>query len=389
MKGAARRVLLIYGAFNALMQFEWLRFAPITDAAARQYSVTVGAIGWLSLVFPLLFLPLAWPAGMLIDRWPVRRSLRIVALGMLAGAASRVLVPGFAGLLAGQVLIALVQPLVMALIARLARVWFAPAEQLRATSIGTLALFVGLALAFVLLPPTAAMSIASAQRVDVIVLLVFVVACFALVPADPEHAGTTAAAAPPKAARALLQPALLMLFALVFLGNGYFNAIFTWLEPMLGANGIDAEHAGYVALAMLAGGVAGMATVPAIGALRTHLRPTIAIAALLGVPLTMLLTRNGSTAVLCTTGVMLGALMLAPLPLLVDAAADLAGEAHAGLAVSTFWLAGNAGAAAVIYGFSHLADRSLWNWAGVALSMLLASEALLTIGLRPRRGRPP
>src|SRR3546814_19565639 len=74
-----------------------------------------------------------------------------------------------------------------------------------------------------------------------------------------------------------------------------------------------------------------------------------------------------------------------PLPLLVDSAADWAGEAHAGLAVSTVWLAGNAGAAAVIYGFSQLADRALWNWAGLVLSALLISEALLAPLLRPQR----
>ncbi|NKF24259.1 MFS transporter [Solimonas marina] len=385
MKGAALRVLLIYSAFNALMQFEWLRFAPITNATAEQYSVTVGAVGWLSLAFPLLFLPLALPAGALIDRWPVRRSLRAVALIMLVGCVLRVAVPGFTGLLIGQLAIAVAQPVVMALIARLARVWFPPEQHLQATSIGTLALFVGLALAFVVLPPTASLSIASAQRVDVLVMLVFAVACFVLVPADPAHDDTAGTAVAPKAARVLLQPALLVLFALIFLGNGYFNAIFTWLEPMLGASGIDAEHAGYVALAMLAGGVAGMAIVPAIATLRTHLRPTIATAALLSVPLTMLLTHGRSTGLLCGVGVILGAMMLAPLPLLVDTTADLAGEAHAGLAVSTFWLAGNAGAAAIIYGFSQLADRSLWDWAGIALSLLLAGEAVLTIGLRPRR----
>src|SRR3546814_12536146 len=123
------------------MQFEWLRFAPITNAVAAQYGVGVGAVGWLSLVFPLLFLPLALPAGVLIDRWSVRRSLRLVALVMLAGALLRVLMPGFTGLLAGQLLIALPHPLVMALIAKLALVWFAPATHLRATSIGPLPLF--------------------------------------------------------------------------------------------------------------------------------------------------------------------------------------------------------------------------------------------------------
>src|SRR3546814_19095642 len=42
--------------------------------------------------------------------------------------------------------------------------------------------------------------------------------------------------------RVLLQPRLLVLFALIFLGNGYFNAIFTWLEPMLGIDAVGAEQ---------------------------------------------------------------------------------------------------------------------------------------------------
>nr|WP_241696232.1 MFS transporter [Solimonas terrae] len=361
------------------MQFEWLRFAPITNAVAEQYGVSVGAVGWLSLVFPLLFLPLALPAGALLDRWSAQRSLRIVMLLMLAGVALRVVLPGFAGLLIGQLVIALAQPMVMALIARLVRIWFVPEQQLQATSIGTLALFVGLALAFLLLPPTARTSIAATQRIDVLVLLLFTVLGFLLVPADPDTAS------PPEdqsgswqtSAHALLQRSLLVLFALVFLGNGYFNAIFTWLEPMLAANGVDADSAGLVALAMLAGGVGGMAVVPALPALRRHLRWTIPAAALLGVPLTWLLTHLSQPHALYAVGIALGVLMLAPLPLLVDSAAEWAGEAHAGLAVSTFWLAGNAGAAAVIYGFSQLADRALWDWAGFALAALLTSEALL------------
>src|SRR3546814_5021252 len=72
---------------------------------------------------------------------------------------------------------------------------------------------------------------------------------------------------------------------------------------MLGANGIDAEHAGLIALAMLIGVVAGMAAVPAWPALRTHLRWTIPIAALLGVPLSLLLTHGSHAGALYVVGI--------------------------------------------------------------------------------------
>src|SRR3546814_15095171 len=98
----------------------------------------------------------------------------------------------------------------------------------------------------------------------------------------------------------------------------------TLFRSLLGANGIDAGHAGWMALAMRIGGVAGRAAVPAGPALRTHLRWTIPIAALLGVPLSLLLTDGSHAGALYVVGIVLGVLMLAPLPLLVDSAADWA-----------------------------------------------------------------
>src|SRR3546814_20612196 len=103
---------------------------------------------------------------------------------------------------------------------------------------------------------------------------------------------------------------------------------------MLGANGIDAEHAGLIALAMLIGGVAGMAAVPAWQALRTHLRWTIPIAALLGVPLSLSLPHGAHAGALFVVGIVLGVLILATLPMLVASAADWVGETHARLAVT-------------------------------------------------------
>jgi len=383
------RVLALYALLNALMQLQWLRFAPVANDVAAQYGVSVGTVGWLSLIFPLLFLPLALPSGAWVDRLSLRWVLRIVAGLLLAGAAARVLLPGFAGLIAGQTLIALVQPMLMSAIAPLARGWFPAGQRLQATAIGTLALFVGLGAAFVLIPLSAA-DIAGSQRVDVIALAVVAALVLLLVPRDPplsaDDEPSTLAAAQGSARFLLTQPALLVLFGLIFLGNGFFNALFTWIESMLGANGLGADAAGIVALAMLAGGVAGMVLVPALPGLRAHLRLSLSCTAIGGVPLVLLLTHLDALPLLCVIGVVLGASMLAPLPLLLDTVSELAGPRHGGLALSAFWLAGNAGAAAVIYALSYLADHQLWNLAGYAFAALLLLQALLVQALRTRRG---
>jgi predicted MFS family arabinose efflux permease len=389
---AARwRVLTLYALLNALLQFEWLRFAPVANDVAVQYGVSVGTVGWLSLIFTLLFLPLGLPSGAWVDRLSLRSGLRVVASVLLIGAVVRKLAPGFVGLMIGQTLIALVQPMVMSSMAPLARIWFKPAERLTATSIGTLALFVGLGAAFVLIPLSAG-DVAASQTVDIVGLALVAVLVFVLVPRDPPRAANdddaTIVAANQGSARYLLtQPALLLLFALIFIGNGFFNALFTWIEPMLGANGLSADASGYVALSMLVGGVAGMVFVPALPALATRLRLTLSIAALVGVPLVIVLTRLDSLTVLCVIGVVLGVIMLAPLPLLLDTVSELAGAHHGGLAMSAFWLAGNAGAAAVIYALSYLADHQLWNLAGYAFAGLLLLQLMLVQALKIKPAR--
>lgn len=39
------------------------------NRVARHYGVSVSAIGWLAEIFPLLYVVLAIPSGILLDRW--------------------------------------------------------------------------------------------------------------------------------------------------------------------------------------------------------------------------------------------------------------------------------------------------------------------------------
>lgn len=385
------RVLSIYAAASAAMQFEWLRFAPLTDAVAAQYGVGAGDIGTLSLVFPLLFLPLALPSGALVDRLSVRLSLRIAVIVMLLGALIRLAVPGFDGLLAGQAVIALVQPLLMSLVSRLVLAWFPEEQQLGATGLATMALFGGLGLAFVLVPLLSPGHVAVSLWLDGAALGVLVIAALLALPADPPTASAGPAAAGDswfRSAGALLKtPPFAAILLLIFLANGYFNAVFTWLEPLLHPQGVDASHAGLIGLLVLAGGVASMAAIGRLGSSLPVVRRVVVAAALSGVPLTALLLAGLPYPVLCAVALALGALMLGPLPLLIELVATTAGPRRAGTAVSAFWLAGNAGAAAIIAALSPIADSGRWMLGGWLLGSLLAIESVIALALL-RAGRP-
>src|SRR5580704_636148 len=111
-------VVVVYALLAAATQMLWLTYAAITTGAAKRYGVSVGAIGWLAEIFPLLYVVLAIPAGALLDRW-FRPSLAIGGMLVAAGGLVRLGGLTFAWALAGQLLIAIAQPVVMSAIGKL------------------------------------------------------------------------------------------------------------------------------------------------------------------------------------------------------------------------------------------------------------------------------
>lgn len=56
-------VVTAYAILAAMTQLLWVTFAPITTAASSEWHVSVDAVGWLSLVFPLVYVLLSIPFG--------------------------------------------------------------------------------------------------------------------------------------------------------------------------------------------------------------------------------------------------------------------------------------------------------------------------------------
>lgn len=379
MVSTRHRVLWIYTALQTLTQFEWLRFAPLTSEVASRYGVSQSQIGLLSLVFPLVFVILAVPCGALIDRIQVRTSLRIIAAGMAGAALLRVLGARYELLLSGQILFALVQPLVLPLTVRLTDVWFPENERLRATEIGTMSLFAGIGLAFVLVPAIGAAALQSSLNIDAGLLGALALLTFVVVPADPVTCVSTAAVAgaPSWSVRTWMIlrrapfPAILLL---IFLGNGYFNAIETWMESILHQRGVNAQTASVVALLMLISGIAGMGLLPIVR--RGLPIPTIlAGITLIVMVATTVLFASASFVWLCVTGLVLG-LILAPLPVLIEAVAHHAGRENAGTATNLFWLAGNGGGMVTAWALSAAADSGRWDLGEAVLIALLSIQAV-------------
>src|SRR4051812_23484557 len=125
-----------YAAVAAANQLLWLTYAPITTATAEHFGVSESAVGWLSQVFPLLYVILAIPAGLLLDRH-FRSALLTGAWLTAAGGALRLGSDTFAAALAGQLLIAVAQPLILNAVTKVAVISLPPADRTRGISLGS------------------------------------------------------------------------------------------------------------------------------------------------------------------------------------------------------------------------------------------------------------
>lgn len=371
-------VVVAFACVCAGTQLLWLTYAPIDTGSAHYYGVSVSAIGWLAEIFPLLYVVLALPAGRLLDS---RFRPTLVAGGglMALGGLLRLGGQTFAWAMAGQVAVAVAQPVVLSAIGKLAGDYL-PAEQRPAgIAVASAASFAGMLLALILGPTLGAHG--QIERLLVVEAILSVLAALALALALRRpglHAGEERAAIEGGAARALWAlPAMRTLCGLVFVGFGVFVALATWLQTLLHPSGVSEQSAGVLLVGMVIAGIIGCAVLPPFlarrGAERAFMLSAVLASALGSAALgafAMLGARAGVIAVM-------GFVMLPALPVILTAAERLAGSA-AGTAGAIVWMAGNLGGLVVALIVQVLVDEPL------AAFLAMAAVSLLGVPLATR-----
>jgi predicted MFS family arabinose efflux permease len=346
MKTSGWRVIVAYGLVCAATQVLWLTYAAITTATARRYGVSVSAVGWLAEIFPLLYVALAIPAGILLDRW-FRPALAaggaLVALGGLVRLGSET----FAWAMAGQVMVAIAQPLVLSAVSKLAGEYLPVEQRASGIAVGSAGSFVGMLLALLLGPTVGAHGQLERLLVLEAVLAVIPAVALAVVLRRPGQESEEHAAIEGSAARALWQlPSMRTLCGLVFLGFGIFVALATWLQTLLHPSGVSETASGGLLVGMVIAGVLGCAVLPPMIARRRSERGfmrTVVLVACLGCVVLGVAPWLGVRALAL---VAMGVVLLPALPVILTAAEQLAGAA-AGTAGAIVWMAGNLGGLAV------------------------------------------
>lgn len=380
-RGGGWRVIVAYGLVCAGTQLLWLTYAAITTETAHHYGVSAAAVGWLAEIFPLSYVVLAIPAGILLDRWfrPVLAGGgALVALGGLVRLGGET----FAWAMAGQMTVAVAQPVVLSAVSKLAGEYLPVDRRATGISVGSAGSFVGILLALLLGPTLGGHG--HLQRLLVIEAVLAVIPAVALAVAlrRPGHASAEHAAIAGSAARGLwaLAP-MRTLCGLVFLGFGIFVALATWLQTLLHPAGVSEAAAGALLVGMVIAGVLGCAALPPLvarrGAERGFMRGAVVVSSLGCAALGVAPWLGVRAAVM----VVMGLFLLPALPVVLAAAERLAGAA-AGTAGAIVWMAGNLGGLIV----SLMVQVLIHHPTGAFLAM--SAVSLLGLPLATRLASP-
>ena len=390
MKVGGWRVIVTYGLVCAATQVLWLTYAAITTATARRYGVSVSTVGWLAEIFPLLYVALAIPAGILLDRW-FRPALMTGGAMVAVGGLVRLGGETFAWAMAGQVLVAVAQPIVLSAVSKLAGEYLPVAQRADGIAVGSAGSFVGMLLALLLGPTVGAHGHLERLLVLEAVLAVIPAIALAVVLRRPGHASEEHAAIEGSAARALWKlPSMRTLCGLVFLGFGVFVALATWLQTLLEPSGVSEAASGGVLVGMIVAGVIGCAVLPPLIARRRTERGfmrTVVIVACLGCVVLGVAPWLGVRALAL---VAMGIVLLPALPVILTAAEQLAGAA-AGTAGAIVWMAGNLGGlvvALIVQILVHHPLAAFLAMAAVSLLGLPLAARLVSTASATRSGEP-
>ncbi len=371
-------VIVAYALVAAATQMLWLTYAAITTATARRYGVSVGAVGWLAEIFPLLYVVLAIPAGALLDRW-FRPALGGAAALLAVGAVVRLGGPSFAWAMAGQALIAIAQPVILSAVSKLAGEYLPPPDRANGIAAGSAGNFVGMLVALLLGPLLG--SHGHLERLLAVEAGLAVLCSLALIAAlrRPSIPSLERAAIAGNALRTLWHvPELRTLCSLVFLGFGIFVAIATWLQTLMHPAGVSETIAGVVLFGMVLAGVAGCAVLAPRVSERRAERSFMVVAVSLTLAGCLLCGLTTSLGARTVALVVVGAVLLSALPIVLTASERLAGSL-AGTAGAMVWLAGNLGGLLVAVIVQALVHHPLLAFSAMALVALMGLPLALRL----------
>ena len=371
-------VFVAYGLLAAATQALFVNYAPVAGDAARHFGVSIGAIGWLSLVFPLVYVLLAIPAGIALDRF-LRPALMVGAVLTVAGACLRLVADDFTWAFIGQVVAAVGQPFVLNAIPGLAVGYLAAKHRAAGIAGASSATFAGMVLGYLLgafLPGEGHI-----HTLTLITALIAMGAGLCLVgalrfPPSQASPGSAAVTGGLRAFRAAFGNRYVRrLCAVVAIPMGTFIALATFVQPLLAPAGVPESTAGLILAFTMIAGVMGCGVVPVWADRRGREVQLMGAGIAFTAVACLLLAFVPSTPVAILTLIGIGFVLLPALPIVLSLSERHAPEAE-NTAAGLIWMAGNLGGVLLTMAVGLLVTGPAIAFAALSAATLLALPAL-------------
>ncbi len=373
-------VVIAYAFAVAAAMALQLTFAPITTVAAEHFKVPVQAVGWLSQVFTLFYVVLGLPMGVALDRW-FRGSLAAGAVVTVMGAALRLCGDHFAWVLAGQLVAAVAQPLLLNGVTKIAGEYLSGKDRPAGIALGMASLYTGELIAI-----GAGTVFSRPEQVHDAILLnsaFAIVSMTALLVFLRRPGGFRVLDAAPAGLASVREvwrdPFMRTVAVLAFIGFGTFTSYMTWLQALLAPAGVAADEAGGMLLGFVLGGIVGAMVIPAWVTRRKREFALMFAALWVGCIVCLLLAVTPRASLGMVGMPLIGLLQLSTLPVIMEMTERRAGPA-AGTASALVWMAGNAGATAISIAVQNMIGRP--GLAFLFLASIAAASAPLVRILR-------
>lgn len=357
-------VLLFYSLVQAAMQLLWITFAPITGDAAEFYGVEPLQIGFLSMIFMIVFIFMSIPASWAIDTLGIRKGVGfgVVLTGIFA------LTRGFMGdsynwVLASMIGIAIAQPFVLNSITALAARWFPIEERATAVGVGVLFQYVGIMVGMAATPLLAIkFGIPGTLKIYGVISATFAVLFLIFVkdkpPTPPSETEPERSTVFEGLKHIFKQRDMILLIILFFVGLGIFNAITTWIEQMVAPRGFSPIQAGTLGAVMMLGGIFGCFTIPPLSDKLRKRKMLIVICVVATLPGLVGLAFATSYALLLFSGLFTGFFFMSVGPIMYQYSAEITAPAPEATSQGLLTLAGQISGIIFIFGMDLFRTES-------------------------------